>query len=155
MTNPDGANKVQQLPTIRVEDDLWAMIQKDVAESFEGLPEIVRRRLRLGYGEGESPLVKSAAQELRERKEELAIEKLEREAAIDRKEMIRVDEVCEVVSKDYAEIRQEVLSIPQAASIELGLNEDQVRGLAALINSKVMTKLSGELQETYDAIAAK
>lgn len=140
--------KLQQLPSIRVDDELWAAIQKDAAATFEGIPEIVRRRLMIGFAVVEE-LTKSAAQVIRERKEQLQIEALEREAAVARKEMIRIDDVAAVVEKDYGQIRQEVNSIAQSAGIELGLSEDDTRKLADLIQAKTMPTLSGELKETY------
>lgn len=145
--------KTDTLPTVRVEPDLFAKIAAEAEAEFETVAEIVRRRLALAYSDPTAPPpVKTAAQELRERKERLAIEKMERDAARERKEMIAVDEAVAVVEKDYGQIRQSLLSFAASAALDLALDDTARDRLAAMVQD-LMTNLSGEQRETFDAIA--
>lgn len=146
--------KTGGLPGVRVEPDLYKKIADEAEASFETIAEIVRRRLTLAYADeaNAGPLPMSAAQELRQRRETLAVEKLERDAARDRKEMLTVDEAVAVVEKDYGLIRQSLLSFAQAAALDIGLSDEQRDKLADLVQN-LMTDLSGEQRETFDELA--
>lgn len=150
----DPTNKTGQLPAVRVEPALYDKIAAEAEASFETVAEIVRRRIALAYANAADagPLPMTAAQELRQRRETLAVEALERAAAKDRKEMLTVDEAVTVVEKDYGLIRQSLLSFAQSAALDLGLDDDRRDKLADLVQN-LMTDLSGEQRETFDELA--
>lgn len=151
----DPKNKTGTLPTVRVEPALFDKIAAEAEANFESVAEIVRRRLAMAYDDPAAPpIIKTAAQELRERRETLAVEALERAAAKDRKEMISVDEAVAVVEKDYGQLRQSLLSFAASAALDLALPDDQRDKLANMVQD-LMTGLSGEQRETFDAIAKR
>jgi hypothetical protein len=144
-------NKKDQIPSIRVDAALMAAINAEAESEFCTVAEVVRNRLAMIYAEGGAmaPMPKSAAALQRERKQEIENELLELKLAKERRETLTVDQIMEVVGRDYMTIRSRVLSIPMSV---IGLDQRQIEDLKKTVQD-CMTDLSGEQRETWDDLA--
>jgi hypothetical protein len=133
-------NKTAQLPAIRLDPDLFAKVEAHAADNFCKVPDAVRELLAVALA-GDRPVVKTAAQEIRERKEMLALADLERDAAR-RAELLLWREDAEAwVQREIGVIRTQIGQLP--ASV-MGLDPRQRAELESAV-SAVLTTLSDSM----------
>jgi hypothetical protein len=136
----DPKNKSETLPSIRVAPAMMAKIEERADAIFGKVPDAVRELLEEALAGGK-PIVKTAAQEFRERKEMLALADMERDAAR-RAELLLWREDVEALFSDIgAAIRTQISQLP--ASV-MGLDPRQRAELDSAV-AAVLTSLSDSM----------
>jgi len=138
--------------SVHVETKTMERIAAAADSEFCTVSEIAGTKLDEVFGgEGSPAQPRTKIVEAREKEKEIDIQIKELRYAEELKQILTVDAVIDLVSKDYAVVRSRMDAIPESV---VGLTPDQKEEVKAMI-ADAFADLAGTKKETWDDMAAE